>query len=103
MFLGLVVFEGWNGIFGIIYYFGLEFNRGEVEVELNVSNNLEEVFIYNVIGMIYGKEELDRYVFIGNYRDVWVYGVIDVFIGIFVIVEIGCVFGELLKIGWRLC
>lgn len=99
--LGSVVPEKWKGTLGITYHLGPEFNRGEVEVELNVSNNLEEVPIYNVIGTIYGKEEPDRYVLIGNHRDAWVHGAIDASTGTSVTAEIGRVLGELLKTGWR--
>ena len=99
--LGSVVPEKWKGTLGITYHLGPEFNRGEVEVELNVSNNLEEVPIYNVIGTIYGKEEPDRYVLIGNHRDAWVHGAIDASTGTSATAEIGRVLGELLKTGWR--
>lgn len=98
---GSVVPEDWKGTLGITYHLGPEFNRGEVEVELNVSNNLEEVPIYNVIGTIYGKEEPDRYVLIGNHRDAWVHGAIDASTGTSATAEIGRVLGELLKTGWR--
>ena len=101
MLLGSVVPEDWKGTLGITYHLGPEFNRGEVEVELNVSNNLEEVPIYNVIGTIYGKEEPDRYVLIGNHRDAWVHGAIDASTGTSATAEIGRVLGELLKTGWR--
>lgn len=100
-FLGSVVPEDWKGTLGITYHLGPEFNKGEVEVELNVSNNLEEVPIYNVIGTIYGKEEPDRYVLIGNHRDAWVHGAIDASTGTSATAEIGRVLGELLKTGWR--
>ena len=31
----------------------------------------------NVIGIIYGSQEPDRYVLFGNHRDAWGYGAID--------------------------
>lgn len=57
--------------------------------------------IYNVIVMIIGREEFDCYVFLGNYCDVWVFGVVDVLIGIFVLLEISRVLMKLVKQGWR--
>ena len=54
-----------------------------------------------MIGTIYGSEEPDRYVLIGNHRDSWVNGAIDAGTGTSVTAEIGRVLGELLKTGWR--
>lgn len=102
-FVGNEVLVDWKGFFDIMYCFGLGFDDSEIIVEVEVNNKLEVLLIYNVIGIIYGCEEFDRYVLIGNYCDVWVYGVIDVFIGIIVIMEIVCVFGEMKNLGWRLC
>lgn len=39
----------------------------------------------------------------GNYWDVWVFGVVDVVSGIFVFMEVLCGLGELLKLGWWFC
>lgn len=98
---GSEVPKGWKGTLNITYRLGPGFTKNEVEVELDINNNLEEVPIYNVIGTIYGSEEPDRYVLIGNHRDSWVNGAIDAGTGTSVTAEIGRVLGELLKTGWR--
>lgn len=63
---------------------------------------MENKLIYNVIGMIFGKEEFDWYVIVGNYWDLWFFGVVDVLSGIMVMNEVVCVLGIFLKKGWRL-
>ena len=62
---------------------------------------MEVLPIYNVIGTIYGREEPDRYVLIGNHRDAWVYGAIDASTGTTVTTEIARVLGEMKNSGWR--
>lgn len=66
-----------------------------------VNNKVEIKFIYNVIGIIYGCEELDRYVLIGSYWDVWFLGVVDFLSGIVVLLEILCVVSKMFWEGWR--
>ena len=91
----------WKGTLDITYRLGPGFTESDAEVELNINNRLEEVPIYNVIGTIYGSEEPDRYVLIGNHRDSWVHGAVDASTGTSVTAEIGRVLGELKKSGWK--
>ena len=70
-------------------------------MEVDVNNKLEVVPIYNVIGTIYGREEPDRYVLIGNHRDAWVYGAVDASTGTAVTTEIARVLVEMKNSGWR--
>lgn len=56
---------------------------------------------YNVIGIIKGDIEPDRYVLLGNHRDAWGYGASDPSTGTAHLMETARVFGELLKTGWR--
>jgi len=55
----------------------------------------------NVIGIIYGSQEPDRYVLFGNHRDAWGYGAIDASSGTAPMMEMARVLGEDLKAGWR--
>ena len=50
---------------------------------------------------MYGSVEPDRYVLIGNHRDAWVYGAVDVSSGTAVTSEIARGLGELKKAGWK--
>lgn len=84
-----------------MYRLGPGFDDSEITVEVEVNNKLEVLSIYNVIGTIYGREEPDRYVLIGNHRDAWVYGAIDASTGTAVTTEIARVLSEMKNSGWR--
>ena len=99
--LGNEVPDEWKGSLDITYRLGPGFSDSEITVEVDINNKLEVRPIYNVIGTIYGREEPDRYVLIGNHRDSWVYGAVDASTGTAVITEIARVLGELKKSGWR--
>ena len=91
----------WKGSLDIMYRLGPGFDDSEIIVEVDVNNKLEVLPIYNVIGTIYGREEPDRYVLIGNHRDAWVYGAVDASTGTTVTTEIARVLGEMKNSGWR--
>ncbi|KAL4374734.1 hypothetical protein HN51_008557 [Arachis hypogaea] len=57
--------------------------------------------IQNVIGVIEGAEEPDRYVILGNHRDVWTFGAVDPNSGTAALLEIAQRFGKLQKQGWK--
>ena len=91
----------WKGGLDITYRLGPNFAQKDVKIELVINNKLEVKSIYNVIGTIYGKEEPDRYVLMGNHRDSWVFGAADPSSGTTVTTEVARGLGELLKAGWR--
>ncbi|KFK26210.1 peptidase m28 family protein [Arabis alpina] len=66
---------------------------------LNLSYVGETVIakIENVIGVIQGEEEPDRYVILGNHRDAWTFGAVDPNSG----TAIAERFDKLQKIGWK--
>ncbi|XP_010493051.1 PREDICTED: probable glutamate carboxypeptidase 2 isoform X1 [Camelina sativa] len=70
---------------------------------LNLSYTGETVIakIENVIGVIQGEEEPDRYVILGNHRDAWTYGAVDPNSGTAVILEIAQRLDKLQKRGWK--
>ncbi|XP_052117275.1 probable glutamate carboxypeptidase LAMP1 isoform X2 [Arachis duranensis] len=57
--------------------------------------------IQNVIGVIEGAEEPDRYVILGNHRDAWTFGAVDPNSGTAALLEIAQRFGKLQKQGWK--
>ena len=64
----------WVGIFSdVTYKFGGEFleNQSIKKVKMSVNNELEEKVITNVVGVIRGEIEPDRYVIVGSHRDAW--------------------------------
>ena len=64
---------------------GLEDNK-EIKIQVNVPTERQDA--YNVIGTIYGKEEPDRWVLIGNHRDAWGFGAVDASSGTSAMMEI---------------
>ncbi|KAM4771971.1 aminopeptidase NAALADL1-like [Rhinophrynus dorsalis] len=98
--------ESWQGSLGCTYNIGpgfhqdSEFNNSDVQV--NVYNKREIRSSANVMGIIRGSVEPDRYVMYGNHRDSWVHGAIDPSSGTAVMLEITRVLGTKLKQGkWR--
>ncbi|XP_057447245.1 probable glutamate carboxypeptidase LAMP1 [Lotus japonicus] len=70
---------------------------------LNLSYAGEEVIstIQNVIGVIEGEEEPDRYVILGNHRDAWTFGAVDPNSGTAALLEVAQRLGKLQKRGWK--
>ena len=68
-----------------------------IRIQVNVPNKRQNV--YNVIGTIYGKEEPDRWVLLGNHRDAWGFGAVDASSGTSAMMEISRGVSKLLKKG----
>ncbi|XP_029999622.1 aminopeptidase NAALADL1 [Sphaeramia orbicularis] len=97
----------WRGAFNCPYNYGgpgfkptSDFNNSDVKLEIY---NYEEVRrSSNVMGVIRGSVEPDRYVLYGNHRDSWVHGAIDPSSGTSVMLELTRVLGQMVKQGkWR--
>ena len=97
--------EDWKGkVPGVTYRLGPGFSEKHKgwRVRLVVNNILEEKEDSNVLGLIRGAEEPDRYVLISNHRDAWGYGAIDPSSGTCAMMEVARVLGNLVKSGkWR--
>ncbi|GAB1302086.1 Aminopeptidase NAALADL1 [Apodemus speciosus] len=97
----------WQGALGCEYKLGPGFEPNgsfpaDSEVKVSVHNRLELRTSSNVLGIIQGAVEPDRYVIYGNHRDSWVHGAVDPSSGTAVLLEISRVLGTLLKKGaWR--
>ena len=72
-------------------------NNKTIRIEVNVPIKRQDV--YNVIGTIYGTEEPDRWVLIGNHRDAWGFGAVDPSSGTATMMEISRGLKDLLKNG----
>uniref|UniRef100_A0A368UIK9 Peptidase M28 domain-containing protein n=1 Tax=Glycine max TaxID=3847 RepID=A0A368UIK9_SOYBN len=70
---------------------------------LNLSYKGQDVIatIQNVIGVIEGAEEPDRFVILGNHRDAWTFGAVDPNSGTAALLEVAQRLGKLQKKGWR--
>uniref|UniRef100_A0A8C8D5J0 Uncharacterized protein n=1 Tax=Oncorhynchus tshawytscha TaxID=74940 RepID=A0A8C8D5J0_ONCTS len=72
------------------------------DVKLDIYNREELKNSANVMGVIRGSVEPDRYVIYGNHRDSWVHGAIDPSSGTSVMLEVTRVLGRMVKQGkWR--
>uniref|UniRef100_A0A4W5KK64 Aminopeptidase NAALADL1 n=1 Tax=Hucho hucho TaxID=62062 RepID=A0A4W5KK64_9TELE len=97
----------WQGAFNCTYNFGgpgfkptSNFNNSDVK--LDIYNREELKNSANVMGVIQGSVEPDRYVIYGNHRDSWVHGAIDPSSGTSVMLEVTRVLGRMVKQGkWR--
>jgi len=98
---GLEAPKTWQGGLNITYRTGPGFQSGSAKLKLEVNNQLHEKTIYNVIGTIFGKDNPDRYIIVGNHRDSWSFGAVDALSGTSVTNEMARVLGTLLKKGWR--
>ncbi|KAK7272736.1 hypothetical protein RJT34_29542 [Clitoria ternatea] len=70
---------------------------------LNLSYTGQQVIstIQNVIGVIEGAEEPDRFVILGNHRDAWTFGAVDPNSGTAALLEVAQRLGKLQKRGWK--
>ncbi|XP_024531528.1 probable glutamate carboxypeptidase LAMP1 [Selaginella moellendorffii] len=95
---GKVAPQEWQGGLQLSSY---RLGRGPAKVKLSYEGNLTMAPIRNVIGMITGSEEPDRYILLGNHRDAWTFGAADPNSGTACLLEIARGFGNLLNLGWR--
>ncbi|XP_048259623.1 N-acetylated-alpha-linked acidic dipeptidase 2-like [Haliotis rufescens] len=92
----------WRGGLNITYRLGPALEKTGWKIQMNISTRNQIKTAYNVIGVIRGQIEPDRYVLMGNHRDAWVYGAIDPSSGTAVMMETARVTGQLVKSGkWR--
>ncbi|XP_061673492.1 aminopeptidase NAALADL1 [Syngnathoides biaculeatus] len=99
--------QTWQGGFNCTYNFGGPGFRPssgfkDSNVTMDIFNYGELTNSSNVMGVIRGSVEPDRYVIYGNHRDSWVHGAIDPSSGTSVMLELTRVLGKMLKQGkWR--
>ncbi|XP_066273318.1 aminopeptidase NAALADL1-like [Branchiostoma lanceolatum] len=96
---GDVAPTGWNGTLPITYRLGPGFTGDWAgrKVALHVYTNTTIRRVYNVVGLIKGRLEPDRYVMLGNHYDAWVQGAIDDTSSTAMSLELTRVFGGLVK------
>ncbi|EDO46336.1 predicted protein, partial [Nematostella vectensis] len=95
--------DDWQGDLPITYNLGPGFtpqSNLQNNIKMELHNHIEVKSIYNVIGTIYGREEPDRYVLMGNHRDSWVFGAVDAGTGTGTTNEVARVLGKLKRTGW---
>ncbi|CAF1392354.1 unnamed protein product [Rotaria sordida] len=91
----------WRGTLpNVTYRYGGEL-RNASTIEVKTYNRLERKDIYNVIGIMKGEIEPDRYIAIGNHRDSWTLGSVDPTSGTATLLEITRVLGQMYKNDFR--
>ena len=76
--------------------------RGPVIARLDIEMENRQVTVWNVVGVMKGAVEPDRYVVLGNHRDAWTFGAVDPNSGTACLLEIARALGELRRTtGWR--
>ncbi|XP_038699873.1 probable glutamate carboxypeptidase LAMP1 isoform X2 [Tripterygium wilfordii] len=95
---GPVAEEDWQGSKGSPVY---RVGPGPGVLNLSYTGNQTIATIQNVIGVIEGKEEPDRFVILGNHRDAWTFGAVDPNSGTAALLEVASRLKKLQKFGWR--
>ncbi|KAG0725840.1 N-acetylated-alpha-linked acidic dipeptidase 2 [Chionoecetes opilio] len=94
--------QRWQGGLNITYHLGPGFRESDWTVNLEVNNRNTMTTTYNVIGVLQGREEPDRYVMLGNHLDAWLFGSLDPSSGTAAMMELSRVFLQLYnETGWR--
>ncbi|XP_041879956.1 N-acetylated-alpha-linked acidic dipeptidase 2-like isoform X2 [Corvus kubaryi] len=95
--------SSWKGSLNVSYNIGPGFtgNSSTRKVRMHVHTSNKITRIYNVIGILRGALEPDRYIILGGHRDSWVFGGIDPTTGAAVLQEIVRSFGKMKMEGWR--
>ncbi|XP_062588973.1 N-acetylated-alpha-linked acidic dipeptidase 2-like [Saccostrea cucullata] len=94
--------ESWIGGINTTYRIGGPLKNSGWKIRIRISTRNMRKTTYNVIGLIRGEIEPDRYVLLGNHRDAWVFGAIDPSSGTAVMKEVSRVMGNLVRAKkWR--
>ncbi|KAF7488588.1 N-acetylated-alpha-linked acidic dipeptidase 2 [Sarcoptes scabiei] len=97
-----IKFQEWIGKLNVTYRLGPGFRSPTQQLRMVINNRLVEKVIYNVIGVLDGSVEPDRFVLVGNHRDAWSYGAMDAASGGASMLETIKSFGAYHKeTGWR--
>ncbi|XP_042222207.1 N-acetylated-alpha-linked acidic dipeptidase 2-like [Homarus americanus] len=99
---GTVAPVDWQGSLNITYHLGPGFVNPGWTLNLDVNNNNTQTTTHNVVGIITGHEEPDRYVILGNHLDAWILGALDPNSGTAAMLELSRVLLQLHnETGWR--
>ncbi|CAM2718148.1 unnamed protein product [Rotaria socialis] len=98
---GIEVTADWRGSLpNVTYRYGAEL-LSSASIEIRSYNRLARKDTYNVIGILRGEIEPDRYIVIGNHRDAWSLGSVDPTSGTAIILEITRVLSQMYQNGFR--
>ncbi|XP_042204848.1 glutamate carboxypeptidase 2-like isoform X2 [Homarus americanus] len=90
----------WRGGLNLTYMVGPDLLDGS-KVKLEVNNSLSRKTVQDVVGVLKGTEEPDRFVLLGNHYDAWGYGGLDPSSATAALTELVKVFTQMYREGWR--
>jgi N-acetylated-alpha-linked acidic dipeptidase len=94
---GRVAPAGWRGGLPLTYHVG----PGPAKVHLKVLSDWNQKTLYDVIAVLRGAQEPDRWIVRGNHHDAWVFGATDPLAGQVALMAEAKAIGKLYKDGWR--
>ena len=94
---GPVAPADWRGALPLTYHLG----PGPAKVRLRVESDWNLAPARNVIAVLPGRSEPDRWIIRGNHHDAWVNGASDPVAGLVAMMAEAKAVGELAKTGWR--
>lgn len=91
------------GDLNVTYNVGPGYNSLRKNYSVSIQSNNEMIMrnISNVLGIIRGSQEPDRYIILGNHYDAWLTGAVDPVSGTVILQEIAKSLGQLSKSGWK--
>ena len=95
---GPVAPAGWRGALPITYHIG---GDDSVKVHLAVKSSWALTPIHDVIAVLKGSQESDRWIVRGNHYDAWVFGASDPLSGQVAMLSEAKALGKLYRDGWR--
>jgi N-acetylated-alpha-linked acidic dipeptidase len=94
---GPVAPEAWRGALPLTYHLG----PGPATVHLELAFDWDQAPAYDVIAVLAGVEEPDRWILRGNHHDAWVNGAADPTSGLVALLEEARAIGTLAAEGWK--
>jgi N-acetylated-alpha-linked acidic dipeptidase len=94
---GRVAPAAWRGGLPLTYHLG----PGPAKVHLKVRSDWSQKTLYDVIAILRGSQEPDRWIIRGNHHDGWVFGATDPLAGQVALMAEAKAIGQLVKEGWR--
>jgi N-acetylated-alpha-linked acidic dipeptidase len=94
---GGVAPPAWRGGLPLTYHVG----PGPAKVHLKVLSDWNQKTLYDVIAVLRGAQEPDRWIIRGNHHDGWVFGATDPLAGQVALMAEAKAIGRLYKEGWR--
>nr|XP_045616000.1 glutamate carboxypeptidase 2-like [Procambarus clarkii] len=92
--------EEWQGGLDFPYRLGPGLDNG-ARVKLEVNNKFTTKTVQDVVGVLKGSLEPDRFVLLGNHYDAWTYGGVDPSSATATLTELTRIFGQMYKDQWR--